>query len=318
MSGVLKVDEKDKLILFELLQDCRQPLSKIAKAVKLPQQTVSYRIKKLEDSKIIKKYTTNINYAKLGLSRHSLYLDVKGVAASDVNKYLKEIEDIHEISCCYMLHDMSEWKLYISVWTETIERYDDIQTKVLSKFKTKIRNYLSFQSVRSYTYLARVLNPKKKFKIDEKGNPECQTISEIDWKLIKLLKKNSKISIMELAEKLNLTAVSVTRKINTLKKKEIIQRFYPIINLNELGYKEYTFISRIDPSYSKELKKFMEYTKKDPRFIIAIRAVGYVNLYYAFLVKNHDELKEVRSNIEEILGESILQTYKVEVDDMIS
>jgi DNA-binding Lrp family transcriptional regulator len=45
------MDEKDKLILFELLQDCRQPISKIAKAVKLPQQTVSYRISKLEKDK---------------------------------------------------------------------------------------------------------------------------------------------------------------------------------------------------------------------------------------------------------------------------
>ena len=49
------MDKKDNLILFELLQDYRQPISKIAKAVNLPQQTVSYRIKKLEESKVIKK-----------------------------------------------------------------------------------------------------------------------------------------------------------------------------------------------------------------------------------------------------------------------
>ena len=44
----MTADEKDNLILFELLQDCRQPISKIASAVKLPQQTVTYRIKKFE------------------------------------------------------------------------------------------------------------------------------------------------------------------------------------------------------------------------------------------------------------------------------
>ena len=46
------MDEKDRLILFELTQDCRQPLHKIAKAVRLPKQTVDYRIKKLEDDKV--------------------------------------------------------------------------------------------------------------------------------------------------------------------------------------------------------------------------------------------------------------------------
>src|SRR4030042_4446017 len=105
------MDEKDNLILFELLQDCRQPLSKIAKAVRLPQQTVSYRIKKLEESKVIKKYAVNINYPKLGYSRHSIYLDIRGVSAKDVDKYLKQITDIKEISCCYMLHEISQWKL---------------------------------------------------------------------------------------------------------------------------------------------------------------------------------------------------------------
>ena len=51
----------------------------IAKAVKLPPQTTTYRIKKLEDQKIIKKYTVNINYSKIGFSRHSLYLDLKNI-----------------------------------------------------------------------------------------------------------------------------------------------------------------------------------------------------------------------------------------------
>lgn len=51
------MEEVDKLILFELLQDCRQPLSRIARSVRLPQQTVDYRIKRLEKDGTIKKYT---------------------------------------------------------------------------------------------------------------------------------------------------------------------------------------------------------------------------------------------------------------------
>jgi DNA-binding Lrp family transcriptional regulator len=312
------MDEKDNLILFELLQDCRQSVSKIAKAVKLPQQTVSYRIKKLEESKTIKKYTANINYPKFGLSRHSIYLDMRGVTAKDVNKYLKEITAIDEVSCCYMLHAASKWQLYISVWTKTIERYDEIQTKILIKFKDKIKNYLSFQSVRSKTYLARRLNPKKKAQVDTKGNPENVDLSKQEWKLINLLKKNSRAPITEIAKKMNMTASSVMRKINTLKKKNIIQRFYPIIDLKKVGFTEYTYISRIDPSCVKELDNFMKLIEKDPRFIISIKAVGYVNLYYAFLVKNQEELKEINEEIESVLGPAILETHKIEVDDMVS
>ena len=312
------MDKKDKLILFELLQDCRQPLSKIAKAVKLPQQTVSYRIKKLEDSGVIKKYAVNINYPKLGYSRHSLYLDIKGVSAMRVDKYLEEITDIKEVSCCYMLHEVSQWKLYVSVWTKTIDRYDDIQTKIVSKFKNRIKNYLSFQSIKSYTYFAKRLNPKKKALIDVKGNPESVKISDSDWKLITKLKRNSRISAVELAKHVDATASSVSRRINFLKKNKIIERFYPILDLKKLGYTEYTYISRIDPSFQKELNAFIEYTKKDPKFVIVIKAVGYVNLYYAFLVKDRYELSEMAEKIHKLLGKAIIEEHKIEVDDMIS
>ena len=71
------VNEKDKLILFELLQDCKQPISKIAKTVGLPQQTTSRRITNMEKEGMIKKYTIDVDYHKLGFDKHSLYLDIQ-------------------------------------------------------------------------------------------------------------------------------------------------------------------------------------------------------------------------------------------------
>lgn len=312
------VDEKDKLILFELLHDCRQPLSKIAKAVKLPQQTVSYRIKKLEQEKIIKKYTVNINYPKLGYSRHSLYLDLRSVDAQDVDKYLKHLTDIREVSCCYMLHGLSQWKVYVSVWTKTIERYDDIQTKIITKFRKYLKNYLSFQSVKSWSYFARVLNTKKKAKVDIKESPENVVLGDLEWKLLDNLRRNSNTPIVEMAHELKTTANTIIRKIKHLKEIGVIERFYPIIDINKIGLREYTFISRIDPSHSRDLEKFIQYAKSDPRFAIIIKAVGYVNLYYAFYAENDHQLREVIDKVDKILGKAVLETHKIEVENMVS
>jgi DNA-binding Lrp family transcriptional regulator len=313
------VDEADKLILFELMQDCRQPLSKIAKTVKLSQQRVHYRIKKLEQDGIIKKYTINLNYPKLGYSRHSLYLDLRSINAEEVDKYLKHITDINEVSCCYMLHDVSEWKMYISVWTKTIERYDEIQTKIISKFHKHIKNYLSFQSIKSYTYFsARILNPKKETKCDIKGNPENIELKPLDWKIIDKLRKKSNMAILDLAHELKVDTNTIKRRIDFLVKENIIERFYIIADINKLGLREYTFISRVSPSQHNEIDKLIKYAQTDPRFGIIIKAVGYVNLYYAFYAKNNDELKEITHKVDKILGKTAIQTYKIEVDNMIS
>jgi Lrp/AsnC family transcriptional regulator for asnA, asnC and gidA len=312
------IDEKDREILFELLQDCRQSISKIAKSVGLPKQTVSYRITKLEKEKIIKKYTINIDYQKLGFNRHSLYLNLEGIQPEKVDEYLKTITSINEVSCCYMLHNISRWKIYVSVWAKTIGRYDEIQTKIISRFKEHIKNYLSFQGVRSYTYFARRLNLTKKAKVDIKEEMDDIKLKEIEEKIIKELRKNSKISVVDLAYKFNTTTKNVALRIKDLKNKGIIQRFYPIIDMKKIGYTEYTFISRVDPSYEKNIDQFIEYIKQDPRFVIVIKAVGYVNIYYAFLTENSEELDEIIGNIEKILGKGLLETHKIEVRDMIS
>lgn len=311
-------DDVDKLILFELLQDCRQPLAKIAKAVKLPQQTVSYRIKKLEESKVIKKYTIDINYPKLGYSRHSLYLDLRSIAASEVNNYLKHLTDMREVSCCYMLHGVSQWKVYVSVWTKDIQRYDEIQTKIITKFRKHLKNYLSFQSVKSWSYFARVLNPNKKAKVDIKESPQNISVSDIEWKIIDKLRSNSNLPVNQIAKELKTTHNTVIRKIKSLRDKGIIERFYPIIDVNKVGLKEYTFISRIDPSHSVQLEKFLKYAQSDSRFCILIKAVGYVNLYYAFYTKSDEELKEIMHKIDSFIGKAVLETYKIEVEEMIS
>jgi len=85
-----------------------------------------------------------------------------------------------------------------------------------------------------------------------------------------------------------------------------------------LGLEEDAFISRINPSSNNEIEKFIKYAQSDPRFGIIIKAVGYVNLYYAFYAKDNKELRDITEKIEKILGKSAINTYKIEVEEMIS
>ncbi|MEM1545596.1 MAG: Lrp/AsnC family transcriptional regulator [Candidatus Methanomethylicia archaeon] len=62
----VKIDEIDYAILNILQEDCRTPLEEIARKIKIPKSTVHYRIKKLEERKIIEGYYAKIDAAKLG------------------------------------------------------------------------------------------------------------------------------------------------------------------------------------------------------------------------------------------------------------
>ena len=66
MVEAIKLDGKDKKILRELQENCRQTIAEIAKKTKLPRDVVVYRIKKLEQSKVIRQHHSSLDPQKLG------------------------------------------------------------------------------------------------------------------------------------------------------------------------------------------------------------------------------------------------------------
>jgi Lrp/AsnC family transcriptional regulator for asnA, asnC and gidA len=62
----LSVDETDRIIISFLQRDSRTPAAEIAKRLSLSETTVRNRIRKLADSGVIKRFTVNLDLAKLG------------------------------------------------------------------------------------------------------------------------------------------------------------------------------------------------------------------------------------------------------------
>ncbi len=60
------VDETSQKVLEEYLTDSRQSFREVARKIGISSGTVASRIKDLEESGIIKKYTTQLDYEKLG------------------------------------------------------------------------------------------------------------------------------------------------------------------------------------------------------------------------------------------------------------
>ena len=66
------LDEIDRMIISILKSNARESASNIAESIKLSIPATSDRIKKLEDSKIIKGYYAEIDSRKIGLNLSAL------------------------------------------------------------------------------------------------------------------------------------------------------------------------------------------------------------------------------------------------------
>src|SRR2546427_10111823 len=68
----LHLDGTDLRILAELAENSKSSYVEIGRKLGLHPNVIGYRVNRLEDSGIIKEYTTLIDYSKLGLSEQVL------------------------------------------------------------------------------------------------------------------------------------------------------------------------------------------------------------------------------------------------------
>lgn len=72
----MDLDSTSRLVLFSLLENSRLSFRRLAKKINVSTPTVLNKIKKLENEKVIKSYTTILDYEKLGFELQAL-IDVK-------------------------------------------------------------------------------------------------------------------------------------------------------------------------------------------------------------------------------------------------
>ncbi len=135
-SIFMTLDEKDKQILDLLKQDSSLTTSKISKKTRIPITTIHNRIQKLKRLDIIKNYTLNLNYEKLGKSITSyILLTVSQTLASgkktsqqEIGKKIKAHDDIEIVDIVTGSTDM-----IIKVRTDSMSSLNSLLTNDLRK-----------------------------------------------------------------------------------------------------------------------------------------------------------------------------------------
>jgi Lrp/AsnC family transcriptional regulator, leucine-responsive regulatory protein len=101
----IKLDDKDRTIIKELITNSKLTTGRLSKKLLLPVTTIHNRIKKLENSGIILNYTVNLNYKKLGrpiLANIGVSIDYKiegkKISQYDIAKKIKAIDGVSEVS----------------------------------------------------------------------------------------------------------------------------------------------------------------------------------------------------------------------------
>jgi DNA-binding Lrp family transcriptional regulator len=104
------LDEKDSAILEELMKDSRRTTKAVARELDLPRATVHDRIVKMEQKKVILRYTAVPDFAQLGLGVTAFILvqfePEKGLSQRDTAEDIAMLPGIFEVHMISGEYDM--------------------------------------------------------------------------------------------------------------------------------------------------------------------------------------------------------------------
>lgn len=132
MQNVL--DGKDLAILRLLQENARITVKEIAEKVHLTTTPVHERIKRMEETGVIKQYATLVDHTKVKKGLMVIcYVSLKQHSKEAGDKFIKTIQELNEVIECYNIS--GEFDFMLKVVSEDMNAYYDFHVNKLSQIE---------------------------------------------------------------------------------------------------------------------------------------------------------------------------------------
>ena len=235
---MIKLDKKNKEILYYLDLNSRKTNSQISKKVGLSEQVVGYRIKKLMKEEVIKEFITFLNPARIGFTHFKVYMRLQNLSSeiekAFIDSLVKNPYSFWVVSC------RGKWDIISSFFAKDVKKFDRVFRNILNKYDQYIaqRNVVAVEEAPSFTRGYLLPNVERK-EFEYGGIPEIIKINREDILILSKLSQNSRISLLELSKYLKMTSEGVRQKIKRLELLKIIQSYGIILNMKKIEYEHY-------------------------------------------------------------------------------
>lgn len=297
------MDKKDQRILLELDQNARASHKEIGKKVKLSKSAVARRIQRLEEEQIILDYVTIIDTMRLGFTTYDIYF-----------KYTNTTPEKEEEIIQYLISHKKVWlvvsatgsvDLAILISTKTATEYYELWQEIYAHIKSWVRIVRTSILLEHLHYTRNYLLPdenqeKKEIYVGKLGN---ETIDTKDQLILKLLSRNAKAHIVDIAKETSLSAPGVIQRIRRLETKQIIQGYRANINFQKIGYEYFKVF--ITLSELSQRKRMLTWLKQQPGLVYTEGFIGGCDVEFDLEIKDVECFVAFLSGMKREFGQYI-------------
>ena len=297
-----KLDNIDKRILFELDKNARIADTQIAKLIRKSKESVRYRIKKLEEEGIITGYSTWIDPSNLGFMSAKIYLTLanKPKQKEELINYVKNDKRLLWLGVAE-----GAWNMGLTFFVKSNEEFYDLKNELFAKFKDIILESKTAN-------LVEVLYTDKKFLYDEKTKwktvfkfNEKYELKNIEKDILKELFKNSRINIVDIANKHSSTVDIIRNRIKKLEQAKIISRYTVNIDYNKLGYEFYKTFLYFRSFDKSEENRLVNYAKNQKNVIHLIKQISPWDIELEIMCESYHEYNKIINELTKLFPNTI-------------
>ncbi len=304
---ILKIDKKDRRILYELDLDGRVPIAKIARRAGLSRQSARYRLNSLLKRNALWGFITFIDYSRLGFYSCDVWIQLKDIPPAKksefINHFLSHPNNLWIYEC------IGRWDMCVSLIARNIGHFYKMFDKAQDKFPDVIRDYTVSFNV-SGTWHSRT------HLIDESEQPELLWHWESDHEIVKtdktdrkilaLLAENARIPTREIARRICVDPATVVRRIGRLEKKKVIQGYHGMSEGRIFGLSRYEILVKFRGMTPRQERSLEEFCSSNPYLYFYIKCVGRWDADIVAEVKSTEHLQSILSEMRETFPDTVL------------
>ncbi len=293
IESKIMLDNKDMRLIYELNWNCRQTEQSLAHELHISKQVINYRIKQLEKEGIILSYHALIDWRKLGYNAVRIYIKWKNIDPEVENKIYQDIKQ--DPFFMWTVKFEGEFDIGFYLWVKSVNVFAEKWFTFLAKYKKYILKQEISESVNMIHYSMKPL--VQEYTTEEKivGMGDNIKYDHVDYQILQAMTENAKISIVDLAKRINFTPKAAIYRLKRLQKEGVILGYNALINVNKLGY----YFYKIDfyLSSMEEIKEMFKFAKSDKNIVYRMRTIGGPDFEIEAMVKSVGDMKNLINQI---------------------
>ena len=307
---MVDLDQKDRKLLYELDCNSRQTIQQLARKIGLSKDAIKYRINRLLKDEIIKSFNAVIDTGKIGFTSFRLFLKFYQLSPEKEREILDFLQKNKNLVWFVQVEgnwDINTWFLY-----KSLEEMNSFWIEFLTKFNNYIekREFGIYSNVTYFSRAYLLKTEKNIFSMPIISLTKEEKLDKSDLKIIELLSKNARISIVDIAQETSLTSKTIINKIKRLEKDKIVVGYRAEFNLEKLELKYYKIHISTFNTTPEKIKRFKQYIQENPNIIYYDEVLGGYDIEIEVQIENENKLRELIEEIRERFS-NIIKDYEV-------